>query len=473
MTDKEGKEKPSLAKEMTLRDYIFLAVGTIIGTAWAILTGNIIGEAGPVGAVMAFIFGGLLLIPIGLAYAELTACMPVAGGPITHSYRAFGSFSSFLTGWAYVLGYLPLCAWESVSLGAIIGWIIPGMSTMPLYTIGAYTIYLPQLLVSLLSTIIFTVINVVGIKLSAKFQNIMTVILFICGFVIVAAGLLYGKVENMQPILIGGTAFESLGKILRVLVTFVIFLMCGFETVPQQAEEKTTKFEPKQFGIPIILGIALAAMFYISIIVATSMVVPWPSLLSMELPLFDAFKAAFKLPIIVYLVTICALMGLLTTFNGLFMAGARILLALGRERLIPETFVKIHPKFNTPHIAVIFIGVTTFIGTFFGKSIWLPLVNVTAVGFALSWLFETAAALKLKFSEPDLPRPFMMYGGKATAAIGVVTCISFIVLLLLPGSPAQITWPIEYLILVAWLIIGVALYYYPKSSYLKHTFIKK
>jgi len=412
---------------------------------------------------LAFAIGVLLLIPVGLSYAELTACMPVAGGPIMHSYKAFGSFFAFLTGWAYVLGYIPICVWESVSLGAIIGWIIPEMSTMPLYSIGNYIIYLPQLLVGLIATVFFTIINVLGIKLSSKFQTIVTMALFIIGFSFVIAAIVYGNIDNMQPLLTEGSFVEVAGKIIRVLTTFVIFLVCGFETVPQQAEERSSEMEPKNFWVPLILAIVSASTFYISIIVATSMIVPWRSLLDSELPVFDAIRVAFKSPTFVYLITACALAGLLTTFNGLFIAGSRILLALAREQLIPNTFVKIHPRHRTPYISIIAIGLITFVGTFFGKSIWLPLVNLTAFGFAMAWFFETTVALKLRFSEPNLCRPYKMYGGKVTATIGAILCALIIILLLLPGSSAQIVWPTEYLILATWLAIGIIFYYYSRK----------
>jgi len=91
-------ERKSLARVMTFKNYVGLGVGSIIGVGWVVVAGDWLVRGGPLGAILGFIIGGLLLIFVGLCYAELTPAIPVAGGEVAFSFKAFGVGPSFLTG---------------------------------------------------------------------------------------------------------------------------------------------------------------------------------------------------------------------------------------------------------------------------------------------------------------------------------------------------------------------------------------
>lgn len=120
-------ERNTLGKVMSFWDYIGLGLGIVIGVGWVVYTGQWLTDGGPLGTIIAFILGGLLLLPIGKTYAELTAAMPIAGGGMAYSYKAFGLFVSFLTAWALALSYVSATPFETIAIGMLAESIIPSI----------------------------------------------------------------------------------------------------------------------------------------------------------------------------------------------------------------------------------------------------------------------------------------------------------------------------------------------------------
>jgi len=88
------------------KEVLALAFGAMIGWSWVVLSGTWIYSAGTVGAILAFLFGGLVMLVIGLTYAELASALPFAGGEHVYSHRALGTGASFICTWAIILGYV-------------------------------------------------------------------------------------------------------------------------------------------------------------------------------------------------------------------------------------------------------------------------------------------------------------------------------------------------------------------------------
>ncbi|KID12092.1 hypothetical protein P279_30420, partial [Rhodobacteraceae bacterium PD-2] len=116
VTDMSDTSRPSeLTRVLARTDVLALAFGAMIGWGWIVMTGNWIVSAGSVGAMSAFLLGGLVIVLVGLTYAELASAMPQVGGEHVYSYRAMGHFASFLCTWAIVLGYVSVVAFEAVA----------------------------------------------------------------------------------------------------------------------------------------------------------------------------------------------------------------------------------------------------------------------------------------------------------------------------------------------------------------------
>src|SRR5690606_6555198 len=129
-----------LLKLLGNKDVLALAFGAMIGWGWVVTTGLWITEAGSLGAILAFVVGGVLVVFVGLTYAELASALPLAGGEYVYSYKAMGRVASFITTWAIILGYVSVVAFEAVALPTVFEYLIPNYSMGHLYTIAGWDV---------------------------------------------------------------------------------------------------------------------------------------------------------------------------------------------------------------------------------------------------------------------------------------------------------------------------------------------
>ena len=104
----------ALARSISFSRYVTLGLGMIVGVGWVVYSGQWLQDGGPLGAMLAFGLGGLLLLPVGMCYAEMTSALPLAGGELAFSYKAFGKFVGFLTAWTLALGYISIMPFETI-----------------------------------------------------------------------------------------------------------------------------------------------------------------------------------------------------------------------------------------------------------------------------------------------------------------------------------------------------------------------
>src|SRR5690625_3237030 len=134
------KEDVKLVKILGNKDLLSLAFGAMIGWGWVVTAGLWITEAGSLGAILAFLIGGVLVILVGLTYAELASSLPLAGGEFIYSYKAMGRLPSFITTWALILGYVSVVAFEAVALPTVFEYLIPNYSQGYMYTIAGWDV---------------------------------------------------------------------------------------------------------------------------------------------------------------------------------------------------------------------------------------------------------------------------------------------------------------------------------------------
>lgn len=457
VTSVQGHGK--LARQMRVFDYFTLGFGAMVGVGWVALMGDWISlGGGPVPTFLAFLLGTLIMIPIGFAYAELTPAMPVAGGELAYAYKAYGTFASFLTGWFLSLAYIIVCPWEAIAINKVLGYLIPGLNVIPLYSVMGYPIYLPQVILGVALSLVIIGINYVGIKQAAKFQTWLTLVLLAAAVIVVVAGFFSGSPGNLTPIFEKpNVKYGMFGGILAVL-SMAPFFLAGFDTIPQGAEEAESKISYRDLGKAIVGAILAGGGFYVLVILAAGWTMPWQQLVKLNFPTAEMFKVALGSPVLAVIALAGAVAGLISTFNGLFIASTRLLYAMGRGRLLPEYFATVHPKYQTPTGAVIFTGFLTLIGPFIGKKFLIPLADVGSVGFVAGWLSVSLAAARLRSSHPEMHRPYRMPGGKLMAYLGVVVCLFLLYVMLVPGNPGSLVWPTEYAVLIGWVILGAILY---------------
>lgn len=303
--------------------------------------------------------------------------------------------------------------------------------------------------------ILVTYLNYMGAKAAARFQDLLTFGLIAASAVFMLAGILYGDVANLRPFFQRSDSGSVWGGILAVFVTSPVWFG-GFNVIPQLIEEKAAGTSARSVGRAIVLSIVMAAIFYCLVILSSSMIAPWESLVGSELPAARAFRAALSSPWLADLVLVAALLGIISTWNAVFMAATRVLFALGRARILPQAFGGIHSVFRSPTTAILFVGTIGCAGTFLGRSAIVPIVNVGATCFAFAFFMTCFGVINVRRRPLESQRVYRITGGLVTAATAILGCLlmSF-VSLYQPLLGAQGKVPLEWILLVAWGLLGI------------------
>ena len=432
----------TLARKLRLADYFALAFGTMVGVGWLVLMDDWLGRGGPLGAVLGFAIGGVILLPVGFVYGQWVQRLPDAAGEAAYTAQVFPPIVSYFTGWMMLLAYFIVCPWEAVAVGKIAAYIFPSLNSFPLYSVDGQPVFLPRLLLGIAMTVFLAVLNYRGIRASATFQNWTASIVLLLFVLVLGISAARGAPANFHP------AFHA-APFVSILLTLQIvpYFMTGFESVPKVAEEAHPEFRSRGFFRAIAMAVLVGAAFYVLAVAAVAYIAPWQTLLGKRFATAIAFEQALGARWPVRLILVMALFGLFQCFNGNFVAASRLLFAFGRRRTIPPRFGKVHEKFLTPSVAVLGITAGTLVALFLGDALLVPVTEVGSMASALGWL---ATCVSFWLVEPR-PRLRLITG------LGIAVSLLLVLMKLLPAFPGHFTiW--EWLALSVWLTIGLALH---------------
>jgi amino acid transporter len=431
------------------KEVLALAFGAMIGWGWVALTGNWIDVAGSIGAMLAFLFGGIVVVLVGFTYAELASAMPQAGGEHVYSHRALGATASFICTWAILLGYVSVVAFEAVALPTVIDYLVPGFSRGYLWTVAGWDVQITWVMVGVVAAIAMTGINILGIRTAARLQVLATTLILLVGLLLLGGGIAGGDVTNMQP------AMTSGAKGLLGVLIMVPFMFVGFDVIPQSAEEIDIPFS--EIGRLLMVSIAMAVFWYIAMIWAVSVGLSDAEREASELPTADAAAALIGGSWGGKLLVVAGIGGILTSWNAFLIGASRAIYALARAGQLPAALGRLHPQYNTPHRAVLLVGVMSVIAPFFGRPALVWLVDAGGLGIVIAYAFVAWSFLVLRKREPDMERPYRVRSGPLVGWVALVLSLA-IATLYLPGSPAALVWPYEWMIVLAWVLLGAAMY---------------
>jgi len=370
----------------------------MIGWSWVALTGGWINEAGSLGAIVAFAIGGVTVIFVGFTYAELAAAMPQAGGEHVYSYRALGRNASFLCTWAILLAYVSVVTFEAVAFPTVIEYLAPNFSVGYLWTVAGWDVNATWVAAGVAAAIVMTSINVIGIKTAARVQMLVTMLILIAGVALISGALFSGQPENMRPLFT-----DSYKGILGVLV-IVPTMMVGFDVIPQSAEEIDLPYQ--MIGKLLMVSIIMAVAWYMLIIWGVSMGLSANERAAAALPTADATAALTGTHWGGKLLILGGIGGILTSWNAFLIGASRAVYALAHAGQLPASLGALHPRFNTPHRAVILIGVLSMAAPFFGRQTLVWLVDAGSFGVVIAYAFVALSFLALRYREPRMPRPY-------------------------------------------------------------------
>lgn len=459
-------EKKSLHRTLGAFQLTMLGIGAVIGTGIFVLTAEAAQKAGP-GMMISFVIAGIVCAVAALCYAEMAAMVPVSGSAYTYSYAVMGELIAWMVGWALILEYAVAAGAVSVGWsGYVIGLLenflsidIPDSLVRGPFDGGL--INLPAMLIAGLVTWLL----VIGTTESARVNAILVMIKVtaLTLFIILAVPVM--KMENFEPF--SPLGFGGIGA----AAASIFFAYVGFDAVSTAAEE--TKNPQRNMPIGLIGSLAICTIFYL--LVAAGVIgsvgaqpVLGPDGLGLE-PGSSELAAqcaaigeqavvcskealAWTLreigwPQIGNLIGLAAGLALPSVILMMMFGQTRIFFVMSRDGLLPESFSRIHPTYNTPYIITILTGI--FVALFAAFFPVGQLANISNSGTLFAFAAVSIAVIVIRYTDPARHRPFRTPALFVTAPLAIAGCVYLFYKL---DIKSQILFAI-------WAAIGLAVYF--------------
>jgi APA family basic amino acid/polyamine antiporter len=390
--------RPTLRRALSLWEATICGVGVIVGAGIYALVGKAAGLGGSA-VWLSFVIAALVAAFTGFSYAELSSMFPKAGAEYDYSWHAFGRFIAFIVGWLIIIGGVVSAA--TVALGfagyakALFGF--------------------PVLLMAAIAIVASSAILVYGIKESAILAAIFTIVELGGLLIIIAVGLPHiGHINYFEmPHGIGGVFSAA---------ALIFFAYIGFEQVARLSEE--TKHAKTIVPKAILLSIGISTVLYVLVAIAAVSVLGWSALYNSTAPLADVAATALGSNAFIVL-SLIALFSTSNTVLLILLATSRTLYGMASEKSLPAIVAWIHPKRQTPIIAILLCMIFGIIFLFLGD---IEIVaETTDFMIFITFIVINAAVVWLRVKLPQHSRPFKVpwsiKGIPVLSLLGLATCI--------------------------------------------------
>jgi APA family basic amino acid/polyamine antiporter len=449
--------KSELKRSLGPINLVSLGVGAIIGAGIFVLTGQVASaNAGPA-IMLSFVVAGIACALAGLCYAELASTMPVSGSAYTYAYGTLGEVFAWIMGWLLVLEYGIAASTVAVGWSGYVVSILKDFGVvLPMITVAgqevaqwgtpliqavptdagnvAFQLTGGLNIIAALGIGMVTMLLVIGVSESANVNNVIVVIKVIVLLTFIAVGIAYINPANWHPFIPEATGEPGefgVGGIFRG-AAIIFFAYVGFEAVSTAAAE--AKNPSKDVPIGILGALVICTIIYMAVAAVMTGVVPYKELASpapiavaidrmglewANLPFNNADGQPFNA--ISLMIKIGAITGLSSVMLVLVYGQTRIFYTMARDGLLPKVFAAIHPRFLTPWMGTILLGVLIAVAASF-----LPislLGDLVSLGTAVAFSIVCLSVIYLRIKHPELPRPFRVPGGIATAVAGILACM--------------------------------------------------
>ena len=361
---------------------------------WAIAVGMVISGiyfgwnygwavAGTLGFLVAVLIVTVLYITFIFSYTELTAAIPKAGGPFSYAYRAFGPTMGFVAGFGTLVDFVLAPPAIAFALGSYAHFLNPAIPVL-LISVGAY--------------VVFIAVNILGIKESANFSLVIT--LLSVAELVVYMGVVapYFKTENFVANAVPVTAsgvFEAL--------PYAIWFYIAIEGVAMVAEE--VKNPKKTIPRGYILSILTLVFLAIGTMLLSGGASDWRLLSHIDYPLPETLSLTLgRSSAWAKIFASLGLFGLIASFHCNTLGYSRQIFALAREGFLPTFLADLHPRFRTPHYALLAGGVVGLVALLTGSTAKLIILSV--LGAIVMYITSMMSLFALRRKEPNLYRPF-------------------------------------------------------------------
>jgi APA family basic amino acid/polyamine antiporter len=456
--------KSELKRSLGPVNLVLLGVGCIIGAGIFVRTGNAAAlHAGPA-VLLSFVIAGFVCALAGLCYAEIASTLPVSGSAYTYSYVTLGEFFAWIMGALLLLEYglaasVVAVGWSSyvVSLLANFGLAIPPELTGPSGYVkeladGATITTIFNLPAFLICTAL-ALLLVLGVSESAKVNNVIVAIKVsvIVAFILVGGYMIATHFDalsaNWDPFIPEATGEKGefgWGGILRA-ASIVFFAYIGFEAVSTAGQE--AKNPKKDMPIGIIGSLVICTVLYVLVSIVMTLVVNYkdlnvPDPVAVAVDSFGPQWAWFAMTI-----KAGAIIGLTSVILVLMYGQTRIFYAMARDGLLPRVFANVHPKFKTPWVNTLLVGLIVAVSAgFFDIN---TLGDMTSVGTLAAFGIVCLTVIWLRVTHPGLARGFRVPLYPVLPVVGIVSCFALI-----------FTVETRVLIFFGWFMLGSIVLYF-------------
>lgn len=472
-------KKTSLQRQLSPTHVWALAFGCIIGWGSFINPGKkFLPNSGVYGTAIAMIAGAVVMVIIAAAYAYLVPKYPKAGGEFYFTKKCFGRVNAYICGWFLVAAFLTNVPMNSTAIGLIVDGLDGQADILKWgfhYSVAGFDVWCGEVILASFILLLFGWLNIIGVRKAGFIQTVLASLLAFSVLVLTIAAIISPKASllNMEPVwgfdkvaaMAAKADSESIGAFAHIgsqgiwtaiLATFAIapWAYVGFETIPQAAEE--FKFSYGKVMLIMTVAIAFGAFVYTANnTVAAAACVNWPDRVMagdwVLLVAAEEILGTFGKVLIGVAVSSAVLSGIM----GFYLASSRLMYSMSREGYLPEVFTKIHPKYGTPYIAMIFCIIISLSGPILGREALGWFVDMSAIGASIGFYAASGSTIVTinRFGEK---KPVL----KIMAVLGCIFSFAFVFLQLvpLPGLEGVHFCRQSYLMLGVWLGLGLLFY---------------
>ncbi len=435
-----------MGKKLNKIDVLALALGAIIGWGSFTLPGSkFLHESGIISTAIGLILGGIAVVFIQQGYHVMMRSHQEDGGEFSYTYIHMGKANGFVAGWALSLCYLSMIPLNATAFVLVIKKIFGSAIDFGyLYELAGYPVYLSEILIASLIILAFAYVNIKGLRLSSKVQNVMTLLMVVN--ILIVFTFMFIRTDHT---LVMDTYIRNYNfNISQVAKVFAIvpFLFVGFDVIPQVATD--LNFESGKAVNIAIIAIFTGVVFYNLLNITTGLVYTPEDALLEEWALGTAVMD--YMGNIGFILLITSLAGAVSGgINGFMLSSSKLIGALATYKLMPQKYHQTN-KDNVYANGIKFVTIVSLIAPWFGREVIIYIVDMSSFMAAVAYFYVCYIAVKQTRGWNQI-----------LSALGVLVSIVFMGLLIIPASPARLSNPSMVLMLM-W--AGMGYVYYKRYS---------
>jgi APA family basic amino acid/polyamine antiporter len=445
--------KPELIAKLSLFDATLLVIGSVVGSGIFLTTG-IIAESlpDPLLILLVWLVGAVLTLFGGLTLAELGAMIPEAGGQYAYLRTAYGPLAGFMYGWlSFFIIYSGGIAALGVGFAEYLSYFFPALGLQNLLFKFSFISVSAGQLVAMIGIVALTAINYLGVRSGSTVQNVFTVIKIFAIAILVVAGIvaISGNSSASQELVAGNIEMpQNIIAAFGVALIAVLWTFDGWYNINPIAGE--IKNPQKNLPRSLILGIVFIGIIYILMNLFYIQALRIDEMAGIvrigEKATTSMFGTMFGT-----IMTAVILISILGCLSATILPGPRIYYAMAKDGLFFKSFSKVHPKYHSPSVAVIWQGIIASILCVSGT--YEQLYTYVIFSTLMFYIALAAALFVMRKKKPDMPRPYKVWGYPVVPVI-------FGLSMLLIAINTLIEKPLESMVGIALLFLGWPVFRY-------------